>query len=80
MATFSLITACILLGMLSIRFWHVSGGILFHSSTTLSHNSCTPLGGCGYFLRAFFSQGVVDVDVSIGVLFKVLEDVRLEGI
>ena len=28
-----------------MRFWHVSGEMLFHSSPTLSHNSCTPLGG-----------------------------------
>ena len=35
--------------MLSI-FWHVSG----HSSTTLSHNSCTPFGGFGYFWRVLF--------------------------
>src|SRR3979490_3086217 len=34
--------------MLSISFWHVSGGISVHSFATLSHNSCTPLGGMSY--------------------------------
>src|SRR6266550_6640292 len=34
--------------MLSIKFWDVSGGISFHSFATLSHNSCTPLGGVSY--------------------------------
>ena len=34
--------------MLSISFWHVSGGISVHSLATLSHNSCTPLGGVSY--------------------------------
>src|SRR5882762_3568045 len=34
--------------MLSISFWHVSGGISVHSFATLSHNSCTPLGGVSY--------------------------------
>ena len=45
---FSLTTASILLGMLSIRFWHIFGLISFHSSTTLSHNSWTPLAGILY--------------------------------
>ena len=34
--------------MLSISFGHVSGGISVHSFATLSHNSCTPLGGVSY--------------------------------
>src|SRR5258705_3866466 len=34
--------------MLSISFWHVSGGISVHSFATLSHNSCTPVGGVSY--------------------------------
>jgi hypothetical protein len=45
MTTFALITAPILLGMLSIRFWHVSGKFYSTLPATLSHNSCTPLGG-----------------------------------
>jgi len=40
--------------MLSISFWHVSTSIPFHSSTTLSHNSCIPLGGVRYFCKALF--------------------------
>ena len=40
--------------MLSMSLWHVSEGIPFHSSTTLSHNSCTPFGGLGYCCSAFF--------------------------
>ena len=32
-----------------MRFWHVSGEMLFHSSLILSHNSCTPLGGVSYW-------------------------------
>src|SRR5882762_451557 len=35
--------------MLSISFWHVSGGISVHSFATLSHNSCTPVGCVSYF-------------------------------
>src|SRR5258705_7460459 len=34
--------------MLSISFWNVSGGISVHSFATLSHNSCTPVGGVSY--------------------------------
>ena len=45
---FSLITASMHLGILSMRFWHTSDAILFHSSTNLSHNSCTSLGGLLY--------------------------------
>ena len=40
--------------MLSIRFWHVSGVISFHSSATLSHNSCTPFGGVEYSFNFCF--------------------------
>ena len=39
-----LITACMYLGILYMRFWHTSGAISFHSSTNLSHNTYTPLG------------------------------------
>jgi len=45
-------TACILLSILSIRFWRVSAAIPFQSSSTLSHNSCTPLGGVGCLCKA----------------------------
>src|SRR3979490_58529 len=48
MTPFAFKTACILLGMLSISFWHVSGSISVHSFATLSHKSCTPLGGMSY--------------------------------
>ena len=51
---FAFKTASILLGMLSIRFWHTSGEIAFHSSLTLSHNSWTPLGGVSYWQRCHF--------------------------
>ena len=40
-------TACILLGILYMRFWHVSAAIPFQSSSILSYNSSTPLGGIG---------------------------------
>src|SRR3979490_2266278 len=41
-------TASILLGILSIKFWHTSAGILSHSASTLSHNSNIPPGGVSY--------------------------------
>ena len=53
-SSFALITACILIDLLSMTFWNVSDQISFHSSTTLSYNSCTPLGGVWYLLRALF--------------------------
>src|SRR5258705_12637717 len=48
----------VLLGILSIRFWHVSGVVPSRSSATLSHGSCTPLSLAGfrYLLRAFFKS------------------------
>src|ERR1700730_9984221 len=35
-----------------MRFWHVSAATSFHSTSTLSHNSYTPLGHVGYFCKA----------------------------
>src|SRR5580692_4800795 len=35
-----------------MRFWHVSAAISFHSTSTLSYNSCTPLGEVKYFCKA----------------------------
>ena len=37
-------TASTLLGILSIKFWHTSAGVLSHSASTFSHNSNIPLG------------------------------------
>ena len=45
---FALITASMHLGILSMRFWHTSGAILFHSLTNLSYNSRASLGGLLY--------------------------------
>ena len=54
-------TAEILLGILSIRFWHTSSPILSHSTCTLSHKSRNPAGALSnLFLRWFnrFSMGL----------------------
>ena len=35
-----------------MRFWHTSAAISFHSTSTLSHSSCTPFGEVGYLCKA----------------------------